>query len=170
MGDTRANIERHVDSNPGVHFSAIKRNLGLATGQTQYHLHELLTENRVVNECVGGRTHYYSDDYDLWERTAIAFLRRETAREIVTFLLDAGPCHPETIATEFGIARSTVEWHVSNLTAHDIVRKDYSGRRVRLVLREPERTEALIREISPTLPNQFVDRFMRTVDQFFDGA
>lgn len=168
MGETTATIERHVDANPGVHFSAIERNLGLATGQTQYHLHKLLAENRVVSECVSGRTHYYAGEYDPWERTAIAFLRRETAREIITFLLYDGPCHPETIAIEFGIARSTVEWHVSKLTEHDIVRKDRRNQRIQLVLREPERTAALIRQISPTLPNQFVDRFMRTIDQLFE--
>ncbi|WP_132058704.1 winged helix-turn-helix transcriptional regulator [Halorussus amylolyticus] len=170
MSETRRAIAAHVRANPGVHFSGVVRGLDLAPGQVQYHLRRLGKEGEVVAEELRGRTHYYPPEYDDWERAALATFRRETARDVLAHLLDVGEAAPAELADELELARSTVEWHLDSLVAHDLVDKRRENNRVRLALARPEATADLLGEITPSLPERMVDRFTRLVDDFVEGG
>lgn len=165
MSETRTRIATHIRAKPGVHFSGLVRDLDLAPGQVQYHLRRLRSDGGIVAEDLVGQTHYYTDDYDQWEREAIALLRRERTREIILTLLDAGPRTPATVADRLGIARSTLAHHVDNLVAHDLVakRRDDGGR-VTLAATRPEATARLLREVDPSPSDRMVDRFTQLLD------
>ncbi len=169
MTDTRTRIERHIRRNPGVHFNELVRSLEFAPGQVQYHVRELLAEDGVVEEQLYGRTHYYDPTFESWERGLLALFRRETSRDVLGHLLAEGTASPAETADAVGIARSTLEWHVSRLVERDVVRKERDERgRVTLVVAHPERTRELLREISPSIPERFLDRFTRLVDGFLE--
>jgi predicted transcriptional regulator len=165
--DTRERIHEHVVEHPGAHFNALVRSLELAPGQVQHHLRRLRARDRVVAEELYGRTHYYTPEYDDWERGAIAVLRRETARDVLFYLLERGPAGPGTVADDLDVARSTLEWHLDHLLEQDLVekRRDERGR-VTLVVAAPTETVAVLEEITPTLPDRLLDRFTRLVDRF----
>jgi predicted transcriptional regulator len=161
---TRRTIADHVRDHPGVHFNAVVRDLDLAPGQVQYHLKRLRSDGTVVGDEIRGRTHLYPPEYDDWERSALAAFRRETARDLLAHLLDAGETTPAALADELGLARSTVEWHLDNLTDDDLVNKRREGNRVYLEPARPEATAELLGEITPSLPERMVDRFAALVD------
>ena len=167
MPDTRARIRRRVHDTPGIHFSRLRNELGFATGQTQYHLYRLVRAGEIVSEEIAGRTHYYDPEFDPWERRTIAFLRRESARGIIVRLHANGPTQPTTLASELDLARSTVAWHVSTLADCGIVAKS-DGRPMTVSLAHPDRTAELLDAVSPSLPEQVVDRFVRTVDRLLE--
>ena len=167
MPETRARVRRHVRDTPGVHFNRVSRDLDIATGQAQYHLRRLVRDGEVAVERIGGRAHYFDPAFDPWERRAVAFLRRETAREILVRLHAEGATRPAALAEELDLARSTVSWHVSNLVESGIVEKS-ADRPMRVSLARPERTAALLDEVSTSLPDRIVDRFVRTVDDLFE--
>lgn len=167
MPETRARVRRHVRDTPGVHFNRVSRDLDIATGQAQYHLRRLVRDGEVAVERIGGRAHYFDPAFDLWDRRAVAFLRRETAREILVRLHAEGATRPATLAEELDLARSTVSWHVSNLAESGIVEKS-DDRPMRVSLARPDRTAALLDEVSASLPDRIVDRFVRTVDDLFE--
>lgn len=167
MVATRERIRRHVHETPGVHFNRLGRDLGLATGQVQYHLRRLDRCGTVIAEPVGGQTHYFPPEYDAWERRVTAYLRRETSRAILVRLHANGPARPVDLAEELDVARSTIAYHVSNLVdAGAVVRSTDEPARVDLA--DPERTTALLDVVSPSLPDRVVDRFVRTVDRLFE--
>jgi predicted transcriptional regulator len=172
MTDTRERIREHVRTNPGVHFNALKRDLDIATGQTQYHLRRLCRGEEVDSEDLQGRTHYFeADAYDAWERRALSLYRRETAREIATTLLEAEKLPAAALAERLGLARSTVSWHASALAEAELIEKAYGNNgRVVLRLRRPEETRRLLTEASPSLPDTLIDRFERLVDASLDGS
>jgi predicted transcriptional regulator len=171
MTHQRDRIHDQIADQPGTHFNALTRTLDLATGQVQYHLKTLQRENRVVAEQLYGRTHYYTPDYDPWERAAIAVLRRETARDIAIVLLDDGPSSPAAVADALDIARSTLEWHLDHLVAQGLVRKERdSADRVTLVPERPEETVRLLRLVAPSATDRLVDRFTRLVDGLLAGG
>jgi predicted transcriptional regulator len=145
----------------------VERDLDIATGQAQYHLQRLVNDGELIVERVAGRVHYFDPTFDQWERHALAFLRRETAREIVLRLHADGPRRPETLATELDLSRSTVSWHVSTLGDAGIVTKS-DDRPMTITLTRPEHTAELLDVVSPSLPDRLVDRFIRTVDNLFE--
>lgn len=165
MTTTRDRIREHIETHPGVHFSELKRTLDLATGQVQYHVRRLERDDRVVEESVSGRTHYYPRRYEAPERRAIAVLRREVARDVVFFLLERGPSRPDLVAGELDVARSTLAYHLDGLTEAGLVEKRrIDGNRMLLVAPDPETALRLLEDIRPTLSETLVDRFMRLVD------
>lgn len=171
MSDTRSQIRDCISQEPGIHFNEITRELGIATGQTQYHLRKLVRAGKLQKESIAGRTHYYLPTFSSWERRAIALLRRESTRELVFFLLRNDPVAPAEIAEQLGLARSTIEWHLSRLIRNDMVRKDQaetgcSGNVVRL--QQKQAVYRLLREIEPNLLDRVVDRFSRLADDLLD--
>lgn len=167
MTDHRRRLERAIASDPGIHFNGLVRGLDLASGQVQFHLRRLLGDGAIVQTRLYGRTHYYPPEFGEFERGALAMLRRETARDILLVLLDAGVARPASVAETLDIARSTLEWHVDRLVEQGLVtkRRDETNR-VLLVPNRPAETLRLLADIEPTLPDRMVDRFTRLVDRF----
>lgn len=165
MTTQRDRIYQYVAGHPGVHFNELGRELDLATGQLQHHLKKLRRADEVVAESLYGRTHYYTPEYDDWERGAVAVLRRETARDVLLYLIEEGPSAPAPVAADLDIARSTLEWHLDHLIEQGLVgkRRDDRGR-VTLTLSRPAATADLLRSIEPSMPERLVDRFTRLVD------
>lgn len=169
MTDTRERIADRIHSEPGIHFNALVRRLDLAPGQVQYHLRHVLGNEGLVDEHLYGRTHYYPAEYDAWERHALALLRRETAADIVAYLLEHGPTPPKPVAADLDIARSTLEWHLDRLTEQCLVTKERDARNhVTLSLTRPTETIQLLHEADPSLFERMVDRFTRLVDQLLE--
>ena len=168
MTHQRDRIHDYIATHPGEHFNALTRTLNLAPGQVQYHLKKLRHTDRIVEEHLYGRTHYYTPEYDEWERGAIAVLRRETARDILFYLLEHGLCTPDSVADALEIARSTLEWHLDHLVEQNLVEKERNkNNHVTLVVPKPIETVRLLRDITPSLSDRMLDRFTRLVDNLF---
>ncbi|MFC6731182.1 MULTISPECIES: winged helix-turn-helix transcriptional regulator [unclassified Haladaptatus] len=165
MTHQRERIYAHIDAHAGLHFNELTRQLDLAPGQVQYHTRKLERQERIVAESLFGQTHYYPPAFTAWERKTLALFRRETARDVLIYLLEHGPERPGAVADALTIARSTLEWHLDNLVEAEIVekRRDERGR-VTLALCRPEETARLLGKITPSLPDSLVDRFVRLVD------
>jgi len=171
MSDVRRQVREHVRANPGVHFNKLARTLDIATGQAQYHLRRLVRRDEVVVERIRGRTHYFDPEYDAWERRVLALYRRETAREIITLLLDEGELSATVIAERLDLARSTVSWHIDTLVDAGIIDRSYGERgQVEVTLARPAETVRLLEAVAPSLADTLVDRFMRLVDGGHRGS
>ncbi|AFZ73436.1 winged helix-turn-helix transcriptional regulator [Natronobacterium gregoryi] len=171
MNETRRQIRVHVQRNAGIHFNELVRESDFAPGQIQYHVRRLLSQDELVRGEYYGRTHYYPLGYDEWERAALALFRRETAREIVVYLIEHDSVAPSEVADALEVARSTLEYHLDRLVERDIVEKRYDHRsRVLLSLANPERTGELLSEVEPTVPDRLLDRFTRLVDELLEGT
>lgn len=170
MSDTRNRIASQIRRQPGIHFNELTRTLDLAPGQVQYHLKRLTKADEVVEEPLYGRTHYYTSEYGEWERGALAVLRRETARDILVYLLTNGASDPDTVADGLHVARSTLEWHLDRLVEQDLVAKERDNRnRVTLVTPHTEETARMLRLVEPSVADRLVDRFTRLVDGLLAG-
>ncbi|MFB6151154.1 MAG: winged helix-turn-helix transcriptional regulator [Haloarculaceae archaeon] len=170
MSEVRGRLHDYVVANPGVHFSELRRELDIATGQAQHHLRKLTGDGEVVAEDVRGRTHYFEPGFDPWQRRAVALARRETTRALLIHLLDDGPLTAAEITDRLDVARSTVSWHVSSLVDAAVVEKSYvEDGRVELSLVRPDETQRVLRAVQPSLSDRLVDRFTRLVDDGLSG-
>lgn len=166
MTDHRASIHRAIVDVPGIHFNGLVRRLDLAPGQVQYHLRRLRSEGTVVQQPLYGRTHYFPLEYDSSEQGKLALCHRETARDILFYLLETDSSDPKSVVDALAIARSTLEWHIDHLVEQELVEKRRDEQnRVELTLVRPEETVRLLSEIEPALSDRLLDRFTRLVDQ-----
>lgn len=169
MSETRTRIRRQISRQPGIHFNELVRTLDVAPGQVQHHVRRLTSDSTIEAESFYGKTHYYPSEFDAWEHGAIALFRRETSRDVLGYLLESGPSRPQPVADELGVARSTLEWHVTHLVEQGVVEKERDSRNhVTLVVSHPDRTRNLLRAVSPSIPDRFVDRFTRLVDSLMN--
>ncbi|MFW5983613.1 MAG: winged helix-turn-helix transcriptional regulator [Halobacteria archaeon] len=167
--DPQKAIHDCVSENPGIHFNELVRSVGLATGQVQYHMYRLTDSGEVDDASLYGRTHYYPADYPEERKGAVALLRRETAREIVVYLVENGESKPDEVAESLGVARSTVEWHLGRLEEQDLVEKSRGdGGRVTVSAVDEKRTVDMLSDISPSLGDTLVDRFVTMVDRMVE--
>ena len=165
MSEARTQLRLAVGEVPGIHFNGLVRRLDLAPGQAQHHLRRLVSDGEVERLAIYGRTHYFQPGTDPSRRRRIAVCHRETARELLVYLLEAGRSDPASAAEALGVARSTLEWHLGHLVEQDLVEKRRDGRgRVELVPARPAETVRLLRAIEPSLPDRLVDRFTRLID------
>ena len=62
--ETRDRISNHIRENPGAHFTAIKKDLGLSTGVLSYHMERLERENFVISRAEGKYKRFYPPRWD----------------------------------------------------------------------------------------------------------
>jgi len=168
---TRERIRTAIRAEPGIHFNELGRRLDLANGQIQYHIRQLERGDEVVEATYSGRTHYYDRGFDPELRRAVAVLRRETARDILSDLLDDGPVRPADTTERLGIARSTFEYHVDRLSDCGLVAKRRDiGNAVTVAVVDRRTAEELLGVVEPSLPELMTDRFTRLFDGVLYGT
>jgi predicted transcriptional regulator len=114
--DARETIAGYLAATPGAHFSKIRDDLELATGETQHHLKRLERQGTVESHRDGDYRRYFSArEFDDFERTALGYLRRETPRGMVIALLRNGDMTASDLASELGVSRPTVSKHAADL-------------------------------------------------------
>jgi predicted transcriptional regulator len=60
FSENKLYIYKYILNSPGVHLRKLCRELGLAMGDTQYHLSILEKEGRIKSMIIGNHRHYYS--------------------------------------------------------------------------------------------------------------
>ena len=78
----------YVAATPGAHFSKVRDDLQLGTGETQHHLRRLEREGAVESREDGEYRRFFpADRFSEFEQVALGYLRRETPRGMVVALL-----------------------------------------------------------------------------------
>lgn len=131
----RARILEYIRENPGTHLRKVSKALGLAMGDTQYHLSVLERAGQVKSRRIRLYRHYYSAEIlGDKEELLLAFLRQETARDIIVYLME----HPRS--TQIDIAKfknfsgPTISWHMARLAESGLVLREKEGKNVRYTL------------------------------------
>ena len=159
--DARGTIAGYLAATPGAHFSKIRDDLDLATGETQHHLKRLERGGTVESHRDGDYRRYFpAREFDGFERRALGFLRRETPRGMVIALLRDGDATASDLAAELGVARPTVSKHAADLDAAGLLSREDGYALVR-----PERLLTLLVGYADSFDAATVE-FAREADRF----
>lgn len=129
-------IAGYVAATPGAHFSKIRDDLKLGTGETQHHLRELRREGTVEHRKDGDYSRYFlAGRFDEFEQVALGYLRRETPRGMLVALLE----NPETTAGELAarleVSRPAISKYATQLESAGLLdRTDYTVMNAETVL------------------------------------
>ncbi len=109
-------IRGYLSATPGAHFSKLRDDLQLGTGETQHHLRGLIEASEVESYRDGEYRRFFpAGRFSSFERTALGYLRRETPRGMVIELLEEPADTGSALADRLGVSRATVSNYASAL-------------------------------------------------------
>jgi predicted transcriptional regulator len=109
-------IAGYVAATPGAHFSKLRDDLQLGTGETQHHLRRLVREGVVETRKDGDYRRYFpADRFSEFEQVALGYLRRETPRGMLVALLRDPELTASGLADQLGVSTPTVSKYASEL-------------------------------------------------------
>lgn len=114
--DARDAIVGYVASTPGAHFSKVRDDLQLGTGETQYHLRRLVDDGVVEFSRDGDYKRFFpAGRFTAYEQTALGYLRRDTPRGMLVALLRDPEATGSALAAELDVSRATVSNYARKL-------------------------------------------------------
>jgi len=123
--DVPGAIAGYVASTPGVHFSKLRDELKLGTGETQHHLQELEHEDAVESRKDGDYRRYFpAGRFDEFEQVALGSLRRETPRGMLVELLEEPDTAAGELADRLDVSRPTVSKYAAKLESAGLLSRD----------------------------------------------
>ncbi|WP_254543311.1 winged helix-turn-helix transcriptional regulator [Halomarina pelagica] len=116
QSDARDAIAGYLSTTPGAHFSKIRDDLSLGTGETQHHLRRLVEAGAIESFRDGEYRRYVpARRFSRFERTALGYLRRETPRGMLIALLRDPDATASALADGLGVSRPTVSKYAKEL-------------------------------------------------------
>ncbi|RYJ13101.1 ArsR family transcriptional regulator [Halogeometricum borinquense] len=123
--DTRDAIVGYIASTPGAHFSKVRDDLQLGTGETQYHLRRLVEDDIVEYRRDGDYKRFFSAGrFTDFEQTALGYLRRSTARGMLVALLKDPDATGSELAAALDVSRATVSNYARKLDEVGLLSRD----------------------------------------------
>lgn len=137
--ETREAIRGYVSTTPGAHFSKLRDDLKLGTGETQHHLGTLEADGEVESiKDADYRRYFQAGRFDDLDRRVLGYLRRDTPRGMMIALLR----DPETTGVELA-AKLDVSRPAISTAAGDLADAGLLDRSDGYRLTEPERVLVL---------------------------
>ncbi|WP_134669350.1 winged helix-turn-helix transcriptional regulator [Halorussus marinus] len=114
--EVRDAIAGYVATTPGAHFSKIRDDLQLGTGEAQHHLRELLDAKTLESRRDGDYRRFYpTEQFSAFEQVALGYLRRETPRGMLIELLRDPAATGSDLADALDVSRPTVSKYAASL-------------------------------------------------------
>ncbi len=114
--DARDAIAGYLSTTPGAHFSKIRDDLQLGTGETQHHLRRLEEAGTVERYRDGDYKRFVvAGRFDDFEKNALGYLRRDTPRGMLIELLSDPTSSPSDLAAELEVSPPTISKYAGEL-------------------------------------------------------
>jgi predicted transcriptional regulator len=114
--DVRDAVVGYLAATPGAHFSKLRDDLQLGTGETQHHLRRLSADDVVTHRKDGDYKRYFpAGRFSAFEQRALGYLRRKTPRRMLVALLRDPTASGSDLAAAADVSRSTVSKYAAEL-------------------------------------------------------
>ena len=138
--DARDAIVGYVASTPGAHFSKVRDDLKLGTGETQYHLRNLVDDGTLDVRRDGDYKRFFvAERFSEFEQVALGYLRRDTPRGMLVNLLRDPDTTGSELAASLDVSRATVSTYAKELDAVGLISREDG-----YAVREPETVITLL--------------------------
>ncbi|MDG5759195.1 ArsR family transcriptional regulator [Natronococcus sp. A-GB1] len=114
--DARDAISGYLSTTPGAHFSKIRDDLQLGTGETQHHLRQLEEQGAIERYRDGDYKRFVpADRFDEFEKRTLGYLRRDTPRGMLIELLLSSDSTAGDLADALEVSAPTVSKYAGEL-------------------------------------------------------
>ena len=123
--DARDAIAGYLSTTPGAHFSKIRDDLQLGTGETQHHLRRLEELEAIERYRDGDYKRFVpADRFDEFEKRALGYLRRDTPRGMLIELLLDPDATAGDLAEALDVSPPTVSKYAGKLEEAGLLSRD----------------------------------------------
>jgi predicted transcriptional regulator len=123
--DARDAIVGYLGATPGAHFSKLRDDLKLGTGETQHHLKRLLADGVLESRRDGDyRRLFPAGRFSEFEQVALGYLRRRTPRGMLIELLRNPDATGSDLAATLDVSRATVSNYAKELEAANLLSRE----------------------------------------------
>ena len=153
-------IRGYLSTTPGAHFSKLRDDLKLGTGETQHHLRSLIEAEAVESRRDGEYRRFFpAGQFSTFEQTALGYLRRETPRRMVIELLESPAETGSSLADRLSVSRATVSNYAGELEEAGLLDRSEG-----YVIKQPETVLVLLVRYADSFGPDAVD-FAATADE-----
>jgi predicted transcriptional regulator len=118
-------IAGYLSTTPGAHFSKIRDDLSLGTGETQHHLRRLVDAGAVESFRDGEYRRFVpAGRFSTFERLTLGYLRRETPRGMLVALLRDPEATGSDLAAALDVSRPTVSKYAKQLESAGLLSRE----------------------------------------------
>ena len=118
-------ITGYLATTPGAHFSKLRDDLQLGTGETQYHLRRLEDESRVESRRDGEYRRFFpAGRFSTFEQIALGYLRRDTPRGMLLALLRDPSLTGSELASRLDVSSPTVSKYAGKLESAGLLNRE----------------------------------------------
>jgi predicted transcriptional regulator len=151
--DVRDAIVGYVATTPGAHFSKLRDDLKLGTGETQHHLRQLVRSGRIETYRDGDyRRVFPANQFAAFEKTALGYLRRSTPRGMLIELLRDPDATGSDLAEALDVSRATVSKYAGELEDAGLISREDG-----YAVREPETVLVLVVRYADSFDDRAAD-------------
>lgn len=150
-----------ISENPGLCYNKLKEFTGYANGTLTHYLAKMERDKKLLVKRSKRRTWFFMPQTNNAQINQIIFLRKETSKRILLFLLEQGTANFKEIQKEAKKSPSTVSISLTHLIDFDLIQR-IPGIRPKFKLTNKNETYKAIKTIEPNLLETLNDRFSDT--------
>jgi len=114
--ETREAIIGYLATTPGAHFSKLRDDLQLGTGEAQHHLRQLADADAVTSRRDGDYRRFFpAGRFSTYEQRALSYLRKATPRGMLVELLRDPAATGQDLAAALDVSTATISSHAAAL-------------------------------------------------------
>ena len=158
-------IVEFIGDHPGINYSELKQKSGLVNGTLSNCISNLIKQSQIIVKRSNRRTWFFLPDIPHNEIDHLIYLRKETCKRILVFLIE----HPDStfsqIRNEVKKSPSTVSLTLTNLIESGLISRESGFKRTYRLTNE-EMTVSALKKVEPDLTSELKDRFSDTFSYF----
>ena len=160
----RRNIYNYISLNPCSYLRKIYRDVGLAMGDTQYHLSVLEKKGYVKSRKVGKHRHYYPMSVNSGQdELMLVFLKQAVTRDILVYLIENIGATQSDVSNFKHFSTPTIYWHMKRLINSGLVMGIKEGNVIRYYVKDISNLTECLRRYMPdtwmSLASKFADMY-----------
>ncbi len=162
-----------IGQNPGIRYRELLRTTGSSNGVLSYHLAELERSGYIRVDRKKGVTRYYPIHISSQVSKIIGHIKHPTSRQLLSFLVEIGPCRLDELVQLTNKAPSTLSWHVKRLLESGVIERNYrasTANNIRLFKSKcyDVTNKSLVLDVLLNYEETFVDKVVNNYSEIVD--
>jgi len=150
-----------ISLKPGICYNELKESTGMPNGTLSHYISNMVKDSKIIVKRTSRRSWFFPPETGPLEAELIIGLRKETSKDILSFLLITGSSGFSEIQKNTKRAPATVSLTITHLVELGLIRR-IPGTRPKYELKDRDLTFETIKKVEPNTTDKLKERFADT--------